>query len=803
MGRHRTPVVEDYVSQSERYQRDVLAGDIDACKWVKLACQRQVRDLKRQRTKAFPYYFDREAGNDICHAMEQFPHIKGPLAKRLRVDENGKDVWNTITLEPWQCFIQSTALGWKRLSDEMRRFRIALILVPRKNSKSTMAATTGLYMLGPDGESGADVCSAATRRDQAKIISDAAREMARRSPYFCDHFGITVGAQAIIARDTAGKFEALSADANSLDGLNIHAALIDELHAHKTRHVWDVLETATGARSQPLLYAVTTAGVDTAGICFELLTYLHKILDGVIQDETFFGINYTIDTEPYTDILQSSRALRGLEEICQCKGVSHTQIERYWQEACAKHAMTSGIGTSWRSGAQSTQNVQSGRAECVPSATSSGSSTAIQITSAEPLPKGRNGRSATRTRSERLISDGACPSAIESRSFTSSDSPNTDSRESNTTVSMRSRADDARSATKLRADVYTSITATLAAASEASSARNATALSAFSETLKNVCAAHSPTCSARKARVELDGTVAIDRLGDDWRTEAAQRKANPNFGVSVYADDLARKAKKAEHSPAAINNFLTKHLNVWVKAETTWLPAEDWRACTVPSFTLEACIGNPCWIVADLAEVRDIATVMALFKMPEGKFAAFWRYYLPEDTVTTSPNALYSGWVHKGWLTSTLGNVADYQRIEDEIVALVEQCLPREVAFDRALASRMMQNLQARLGEDTPVVVVPQNIQTIDPAMAQVEELVFGRKLQHNGDEIAAWMASNVVVVRNHKGEIYPRKAGGKDSHNKIDGMFTLLMGISRAMAPSDEDEDRSSYYDGRGVLVI
>jgi phage terminase large subunit-like protein len=586
MGRHRSPVVEDYVSQSERYQRDVRAGDIDACKWVKLACERQARDLKRQRTKAFPYYFDRDAGNDICHAMEQFPHIKGPLAKRLRVDDNGKDVWNTITLEPWQCFIQSTALGWKRLSDEMRRFRIALILVPRKNSKSTMAATTGLYMLGPDGESGADVCSAATRRDQAKIISDAAREMARRSPYFCDHFGITVGAQAIIARDTAGKFEALSADANSLDGLNIHAALIDELHAHRTRHVWDVLETATGARSQPLLYAVTTAGVDTAGICFELLTYLHKILDGVIQDETFFGINYTIDE------------------------------------------------------------------------------------------------------------------------------------------------------------------------------------------------------------------------GDDWRTEAAQRKANPNFGVSVYADDLARKAKKAEHSPAAINNYLTKHLNVWVKAETTWIPAEDWRACMVKGLTLNECIGNPCWIIADMAEVRDIAAVMALFQMPQGRFAAFGRYYLPERTVETSPNALYSGWVHHDKLIETPGDVADYQRIEDDIVDLATRINPMEVDFDRAFASRMMQNLQKRLGDDVPVVVVPQNIQTIDPAMNQVEELVFGRKLQHDGDEILAWMMSNVVVVRNHKGEIYPRKAGGKDSHNKIDGVFTLLMGLARAMAPKDDD-DGPSVYETRDLVSI
>ena len=85
------------------------------------------------------------------------------------------------------------------------------------------------------------------------------------------------------------------ADAQSLDGLNIHCAVVDEVHAHKTRAVWDVLETATGAREQPLLLPITTAGANIGGICFELMTYLHKVLDRVIDDETFFGINYTID----------------------------------------------------------------------------------------------------------------------------------------------------------------------------------------------------------------------------------------------------------------------------------------------------------------------------------------------------------------------------------------------------------------------------------------------------------------------------------------------------------------------------
>jgi len=104
-----------------------------------------------------------------------------------------------------------------------------------------------------------------------------------------------VGAHNIHVLSTASKFEALSAEADTLDGLNVHCAIIDEVHAHPTRKVVDVLETATGSRRQPIQWEITTAGSDRAGICFEHRTYVSKILDRVVADETFFGIIFTID----------------------------------------------------------------------------------------------------------------------------------------------------------------------------------------------------------------------------------------------------------------------------------------------------------------------------------------------------------------------------------------------------------------------------------------------------------------------------------------------------------------------------
>jgi phage terminase large subunit-like protein len=102
-------------------------------------------------------------------------------------------------------------------------------------------------------------------------------------------YNVSVNAHNINVLRTGSKFEALSADAHTLDGLNIHCAIVDELHAHKTRDVWEVLETATGARSQPLIWSITTAGSNRSGICYEQRTYVTKILDRVAEDESYFG----------------------------------------------------------------------------------------------------------------------------------------------------------------------------------------------------------------------------------------------------------------------------------------------------------------------------------------------------------------------------------------------------------------------------------------------------------------------------------------------------------------------------------
>ena len=271
-----------YVQKARNYAKSVVAGDIVACKYVKQACQRQIDDLKRWKGKNAPYRFDEAAANRVCAFIECLPHIKGEWARQKR----------TIDLEPWQCFILTTVFGWKR-EDGTRRFRTVYIEVARKNAKSTLSSGVGLYMLVADGEPGAEVYSGATTRDQARIVWDDARRMAQKEPAL-RVFGVRTHAHAITNGD-GGTFKALSAEAKNLDGLNIHCAIIDELHAHRTREVWEVLETGTGARSQPLIWAITTAGSDRSGICYEQRSYVLKLLDGAADDDTYFGIVYTLD----------------------------------------------------------------------------------------------------------------------------------------------------------------------------------------------------------------------------------------------------------------------------------------------------------------------------------------------------------------------------------------------------------------------------------------------------------------------------------------------------------------------------
>ncbi len=307
---------------------DILSKKVASCKRVKQACKRFRNDLKRAGTDQFPFVFDMEAAEHMCAFMEALPHIEGAWAAR----------GETISLLGWQAFMISQIGGWRHMVTGNRRFRTAYVEVPRKNGKSTLLAGVGLYFLGPDGEPGAKVYSAASSTAQARIVFDCARVMAQTGRAegmgLAELLGLHIEEHKIKTADPAAVFQPIASQTKSKDGKNPHCAIVDELHEHDKRDVWDSMASALGAREQPLLIAITTAGYNTAGICYEQRRYLQRILDGVFEDDSYFGLIFEADEgDDPGDPLTWEKANPSLHEA---KSLQYMQDE--WKKAAASPA---------------------------------------------------------------------------------------------------------------------------------------------------------------------------------------------------------------------------------------------------------------------------------------------------------------------------------------------------------------------------------------------------------------------------------------------------------------------------------
>jgi phage terminase large subunit-like protein len=552
-----------HVEKAAKYIRDVLSGEIPACKWVRLACQRQLDDLAKENTPEFPWRFDVEKAERVCWFVELCPHIKGPLRGQL------------MRLELWQSFIYTTVFGWVSATGA-RRFREAYTEVPGGNGKSAMSSPTGLFMLAADGEGGAEVYSAATTREQARIVFGVAQAMAQGMPEFRERFGVKVLAHAIAQESSASRFSPLSSDAGTSEGINVYLAIIDELHKHRTRDVYDTIKNHTGKRSQPLVWTITTAGSDRAGVCYEVRGYITKILERVCDDERIFGIIYTIDDE------------------------------------------------------------------------------------------------------------------------------------------------------------------------------------------------------------------------DDWTLESSWRKANPNWGVSVFPDAIAAEAHQALQLASKQPAFKTKHLDIWVNADHAWMDMQRWSKCADPTLNETDFSGQRCILGLDLASKLDLLAKVKIFwkdvetridgKDPQTKrhYTVFGDYWTPEDQVEHSPNSQYKGWVIDGNLHTCPGVTNDYDVVEDSIRDDCRRFEVLEVAHDQYQAQQFVNHLGP---EGVTMVEVPQNAIQFTEPMRELEAAVYDGRFHFNGDPILTWAISNVVCHRDRNDMIFPNK---EKYESKIDPVTALLTGLNRVMATDD-----------------
>lgn len=264
----------------DAYARAVVQGTVPAGKYHRLSCERHLRDRAREGTPGFPYRFDLAKAQRFFRFAEQLKHYKGEWAGRY------------IALQPYQHFRRGSVFGWIHVDTGLRRFRTVYDEIPRKNGKTLELAVMADYVTFFDGESGAEGYLLATMRRQAMISFGDAKKLVRSSGLTTR---ITVQAKNLHRVATESKLEPLGAD--PVDGLNPHFIGVDELHKWKTRDRLDVMETATGARQQPLHVQITTAGNDPVSVCGDQHDYACKILEGVLADETFFAFIAHADPE--------------------------------------------------------------------------------------------------------------------------------------------------------------------------------------------------------------------------------------------------------------------------------------------------------------------------------------------------------------------------------------------------------------------------------------------------------------------------------------------------------------------------
>lgn len=259
------------------YADAVLSGAVPSCRWVRLACERHKRDLASGR-----WEWDLREVRRRLDFFSMLRHYKGPMAGQ------------PFALDPSQEFIVGSIYGWKR-EDGTRRFRYAYTEVPRKNGKTTLSGGIGIQEVM--SEKGAEVYSVATKEDQAKLSWRDGRVMIKHAPELASRFALRV--KEISYEPGESIWRPLGSDSDTLDGLNPSCALFDELHAWPNRHLWDVMDDGMGARAQPLIWQITTAGFNKQGICYEHRGHVCAILEGKdgYKDDAYFGIIFTVDDQ--------------------------------------------------------------------------------------------------------------------------------------------------------------------------------------------------------------------------------------------------------------------------------------------------------------------------------------------------------------------------------------------------------------------------------------------------------------------------------------------------------------------------
>lgn len=284
----------------QQYYDEIQCGNIITSARVKKIYDRLINDINKQKNE---WVFDGEKAQRPIDFIEKFCR-----------QSKGEWIGKQVQLGLFQKAFISALFGFVHKDTGVRRFKETLFLVARKNGKSTLLSGIALYLLVADGEGGPEVYSVASKKDQSRIVFSESVNMVKQSPELSKH--LRKRKTDVYFPLTFGKFEPLASDSNTLDGLNSHGVIIDELHAIKDRNLYEVMKQSMSARRQPLLIMITTSGTVRECIYDDMYSYACKVADGVLQDDRFLPILYELDSrEEWTDWKCWQKANPGLGTI--------------------------------------------------------------------------------------------------------------------------------------------------------------------------------------------------------------------------------------------------------------------------------------------------------------------------------------------------------------------------------------------------------------------------------------------------------------------------------------------------------
>ena len=286
-----------HVNYILQYNRQLQSGKITACEKIKAIYKRLAEDCKSKGK----YHFDIDRATRPIIFVESFcKQSKGNMGE-------------PIVLSLFQKAMIQAVFGFVD-KNERRRYNEVLMIMGRKNGKSVLLSALGLYCMIADHEGGAEVDCVASKKDQARIVFNEAKNMVSQSPYLAKY--IRKRKSDMYSDFNFGVFQPLASDSNTLDGLNMSCGIIDELHSIKDRNIYDVAKQSMTARSQPLLFIITTSGFNREGIYDSMYDYAESVISGTVEDEHFLPLIYELDdSNEWLDERCWIKANPGLDEI--------------------------------------------------------------------------------------------------------------------------------------------------------------------------------------------------------------------------------------------------------------------------------------------------------------------------------------------------------------------------------------------------------------------------------------------------------------------------------------------------------